>query len=98
MKTTKKPFVYLLTNKSNTVIYTGVTSNLPKRISQHKNKIYEGFTSKYNADKLVYYERFTLITEAIKREKQIKGYRREKKVNLIIEKNPTWEELPIPTD
>ena len=64
-------FIYILTNKNNTVLYTGVTTNIKQRVYQHKTKKYPGFTKKYNIDKLVYYERFDHIEEAIKREKQI---------------------------
>jgi len=85
--------VYILTTKKNTVLYTGVSGKLPKRCQQHKDKLIDGFTKKYNVDKLVYYEVFQYILEAIKREKQIKGYKRVKKVALIEAVNPGWEEL-----
>ncbi len=86
-------YVYLLTNKSNSVIYTGVTTGLIKRIYQHKNKLTPGFSSKYNLDKLVYYESFEDIREAIKREKQIKGGSRKDKIKLIQSTNPEFEDL-----
>lgn len=89
----KKGYVYLLTNKANTVIYIGVTSNLLKRIWEHKKRLVEGFTKKYNVDKLVYYEIFDLVVDAIKREKQIKGWVRKKKVSLIESSNPNWNDL-----
>ena len=89
----KKGFIYFLTNKNNTVIYVGVTSNLLKRIYQHKTKTYKGFTSKYNCDKLIYFEEFEDITLAITREKQIKSGNRKRKVELIEKINPTWEDL-----
>ncbi len=86
--------VYLLTNKNNTVIYTGVTSDLVKRMYKHKNKIYTtSFTRRYNVDKLVYFEVFHSIEEAIYREKQIKGGSRKKKIDLIISNNPEWKDL-----
>lgn len=86
--------IYILTNKNNTVLYTGVTSDLRKRFYEHQNKIYSnGFTKKYNVSKLVYFEVFSLIEEAIAREKQIKGGSRQKKINLIESINPDWEDL-----
>lgn len=86
-------FVYILTNKYNTVFYTGITNNLGKRVWEHKNKIIEGFTSKYNIYKLIYYEVFENPYEAILREKQIKNYRREKKLSLVRKLNPKLNEL-----
>jgi putative endonuclease len=83
-------YTYILTNKTNTVLYTGVTNDLPRRCFEHKNKLVEGFTSKYNVDKLVYYELFDWIDLAIKREKQIKGYSKAKKIALIEKLNPNW--------
>ena len=79
----RKGYVYLITNKTNKVIYTGVTSNLKKRIYEHKEKLVKGFTKKYNVNKLVYYEVLDRIDDAILREKQIKGGSREKKIKLI---------------
>ncbi|MBU1134020.1 MAG: GIY-YIG nuclease family protein [Candidatus Omnitrophica bacterium] len=89
----KKDYVYLMTNKSNTVIYTGVTSNLPKRVFEHKKGLVEGFTKKYNVKKLVYYEIFEDIEDAISREKQIKAGSRKKKFALINSLNPTFKDL-----
>ncbi len=89
----KQSSVYIITNKNNTVLYTGVISNLVKRIYQHKAKTYKGFTSIYNCEKLVYFENFVSIQEAIKREKQIKKYKRIKKINLIEKENPEWKDL-----
>lgn len=89
----KKSYVYFLTNKNNTVIYTGVTSNIIKRVYEHKSRIYKGFTNKYNCDKLVYYEEFDSIEEAISREKQIKAGNRKAKEKLIISMNPEWKDL-----
>ncbi|MFC1646874.1 GIY-YIG nuclease family protein [Patescibacteria group bacterium] len=78
-----KYYVYILSNKRHTVYYVGVTSNLIKRIYEHKMKFIDGFTKKYNINKLHYYEQYQSSIEAIKREKQIKGYRRAKKLSLI---------------
>jgi putative endonuclease len=89
----KKSYVYLLTNKSNTVIYIGVTSDLLKRLYQHKNKTHKGFTSKYNCDKLVYFEEFSDINQAIVREKQLKSGNRKTKEELINSINPNWNDL-----
>jgi putative endonuclease len=85
--------VYILTNKSNTVLYIGVTSDLESRVSEHKLKINTGFTSKYNCNKLVYYEEFQWIQDAIAREKQLKAGSRQKKIDLIIADNPSWSDL-----
>lgn len=82
-----------MTNKNNGVLYTGVTSNLIKRASEHKNKLVSGFTSKYNVTKLVYYEEYETTPEAIAREKQIKGGSRQKKLDLIHNKYPEWKDL-----
>ncbi len=86
-------YVYIITNKNKTVLYTGVTNNLERRCYEHKRKMHSGFTSKYNIDELVYYELFNDINEAIFREKQIKGYSRSKKIKLIEIFNPDWENL-----
>jgi len=82
-----------MTNKINTVIYTGVTSNLPKRVCEHKEKMVECFTKKYNVNKLVYYEVFNNIEVAIVREKQIKAGSRRKKISLIESMNPGFVDL-----
>ena len=89
----KVGYIYLLTNSANTVIYTGVTSNLQKRIYEHKEKLIEGFTKRYNITKLVYYEEFDNIVSAIEREKQIKGGSRQDKINLIKNINPKFKDL-----
>ena len=90
----KGGYIYILTNQYNTVLYTGVTSNLAKRLWEHQNKSHpESFTAKYNAFKLVYFEGFHTIEEAIAREKQIKGGSRKKKEALTISKNPEWKDL-----
>ena len=85
--------VYILTNSHHTVFYTGVTSNLTKRIFQHKSKLYRGFTSKYNCTKLVYYETYVDMQMAISREKQIKKRNRSYKQKLIQNENPEWKDL-----
>jgi len=89
----KSFYVYILTNKSNKVLYVGITNNLPRRIYEHKHKLVEGFTNKYNVNKLVYYEIFKDAYSAISREKQLKGWLRKKKVELINAFNPTWKDL-----
>jgi putative endonuclease len=89
-----KGFIYILTNDNNSVLYTGVTSNLKDRLIQHKNKKHSNsFTARYNLRKLIYYERLQTIGEAIKREKQIKGGSRRKKIDLINSMNPEWNDL-----
>ncbi|WP_339812294.1 GIY-YIG nuclease family protein [uncultured Imperialibacter sp.] len=86
--------VYIMTNQHHTVFYTGVTSDLIARVYEHKTKAHPGsFTAKYNIDKLVYFEPFHSIEEAIAREKQVKKYRREKKIALIEGLNPEWKDL-----
>ena len=85
--------VYIMTNKRNSVLYTGVTNDLERRIYEHQNKLIEGFTKKYNVIKLVYYEMTEDITAAIEREKQIKGWLRKKKIALIEAVNPSWKDL-----
>jgi putative endonuclease len=85
--------VYIMTNKRNTVLYTGVTRDLTRRVWQHKNKLVKGFTKKYNIVKLVYYEVFDTPMSAIEREKRIKGGSRQKKIGLIESTNPEWRDL-----
>ena len=89
----KQGYIYILFNKRNGTLYTGVTSDLVKRIYEHKNKVVDGFTKKYDVDKLGYYEVFDDITTAIEREKQIKSGPRKKKLNLIESMNPEWKDL-----
>ena len=86
-------YVYILTNKANTVFYIGVTSDIEQRIWQHKEKIFKGFTSRYNCNKLVYFENFQWVHDAIAREKQLKGGSRQKKIDLIVKENPSWSDL-----
>jgi putative endonuclease len=87
-----KYYVYILASKSR-ALYTGLTNNLDRRIYEHKNKIVKGFTAKYNIERLVYYEEYNDISLAIAREKEIKGWRRKKKIELIESTNPEWKNL-----
>lgn len=90
----KPGFVYIITNKNNTTLYVGVTSNLASRIQQHKEKFYKNsFSARYNLNKLVYYETFQYIGKAIIREKQLKAGNRERKIKLIESINPKWKDL-----
>ena len=89
----KQYYVYILTNKINTVLYTGVTNNLKRRVYEHKEKLVEGFTKKYNVTKLVYYESLADPEAAILREKQIKGGSRAKKLMLVSSMNAEWKDL-----
>lgn len=89
----KESYVYLLANKHNNVLYTGVSNDLIRRVYEHKNKLVAGFTKKYNVDRLVYYEACESIIVAIEREKQIKGWSRKKKHDLINGLNPEWSDL-----
>jgi putative endonuclease len=89
----KKYFLYITSNTNDTVLYVGVTNNLSRRIMEHKTKRYDGFTARYNVNKLIYYEVFNYIDLAIKREKTLKGWTRDKKVQLINSKNIEWKEL-----
>jgi len=89
----KTYFVYIMTNKKNGVLYTGVNNNLLRRVAEHKKKIVKGFTEKYNLDKLVWYEQTNDIRVAIQKEKQIKRWIRKWKIELIEEKNPEWKDL-----
>lgn len=86
-------YVYLLTNKNNTVIYTGVTNGLKRRVYEHKEKLIDGFTKKYNVNKLVYFESTNDVNSAIQREKQIKAGSRQKKIDLINSVNKNWKDL-----
>ena len=86
-------YVYIITNKTNSVIYTGVTNDLQRRVYEHKNKLVDGFSKRYNLCKLVYFEEATDVYSAISREKQIKDWRRIKKISLIDAFNPDWKDL-----
>ncbi len=85
--------VYILTNPSHTVLYIGVTGNLPRRMYEHQNKLIPGFTSKYNCTELLYVETTDYIDGAIEREKELKGWSRKKKEWLINQQNPTWKDI-----
>ena len=85
--------VYIITNKANTVFYIGVTSDLQGRILQHKQKVYQGFSAKYKCNKLVYFEEYQFIQDAIAREKQLKAGSRQNKINIIVKNNPAWDDL-----
>jgi len=87
----KQYYIYIATNKTNKVLYTGVTSDLIKRLYEHKNKLADGFTKRYNVTKLVYFEMFPDLRDAIAREKQIKAGSRQKKLDLITSMNPKWD-------
>ncbi|MBQ7802088.1 MAG: GIY-YIG nuclease family protein [Oscillospiraceae bacterium] len=86
-------FVYILSNWNDSVLYIGVTSNLPRRLYEHRNNLVDGFTKQYNVHKLVYYEHTNDVYSAISREKQLKGWRRSKKDALITKMNPDWHDL-----
>lgn len=93
MRRDKSFYIYILTNKTNNVLYIGVTNNLARRIFEHKNKLIEGFSKKYNLTKLVYFEQTDNIESAIKREKQLKNWHRDWKINLIKKFNNNWDDL-----
>lgn len=95
MKATKTYYTYMLANHDNTLLYVGITNNIARRVQEHKTKLNAGYASKLNIDKLVYFESYQWVQDAIKREKQIKSYRREKKNNLINAENPNWDELKV---
>ena len=86
-------FVYILTNWDDSVLYIGVTSNLPRRLYEHRNGLVDGFSKKYNVHKLVYFEETSDVYAAISREKQLKKWRRDKKIALIQRMNPGWIDL-----
>ena len=89
----KTGYIYIMTNQKNGTLYVGVTSNLVKRVYEHRNTLEEGFTKKYGLKKLVYYEVFEDIVNAIEREKQLKAGNRKRKLNLIEANNPNWLDL-----
>jgi putative endonuclease len=88
----KRYFVYIMSNKARR-LYIGIASKLFRRVFQHKNKVLPGFTARYNFDMLVYYEEFSQVVGAITQEKEINGWRREKKLELILAENPDWADL-----
>jgi putative endonuclease len=89
----KQYFVYIVTNFNNKVLYIGVTNDLTRRIFEHKNKLIKGFTEKYNLTKLVYFEQFSRIEDALLAEKRLKNWHREWKINLIKKSNPEFKDL-----
>jgi len=93
MKKVHQYFVYILTNRTNKVLYIGMTNNLEKRIQEHKDKAISGFAEHYNCYKLVYFEETSDVMSAFEREKQLKNWHREWKINLITEDNPQWKDL-----
>ena len=88
-------YVYIITNWNNKVLYIGVTNNIARRIYEHKNKLIDGFTKKYNVYKLVYLEEMNDVEAAISREKQLKGWNKDKKIMLIESINPKWNALSV---
>ena len=92
-KQSKIYYIYILTNKENGTLYTGITNDLLRRVYEHKNKLIDGFTKKYSLDKLVYYEQYSSPSDAILREKQIKAGSRKKKLDLINNFNNSWKDL-----
>lgn len=91
-------FVYILANWDDSVLYIGVTGNMPRRLYEHRNHLVDGFSSKYNTTKLVYFEQTNDVYSAISREKQLKKWRRSKKNELIEGKNPQWADLSATWD
>jgi putative endonuclease len=89
----KQYYVYILTNKTNKVFYIGVTNNLIRRMYEHKNKLLNGFTKKYNLMKLIHFESTNDIQSALEREKQLKNWHRDWKINMINKRNPDWKDL-----
>ena len=90
---TKEYYVYILSNEINAVLYVGVTNDVMRRVYEHKNKLLKGFTNRYNVTKLIYVENCQDIRDALAREKQLKRWRKEKKINLIRTQNPDFKDL-----
>ena len=88
-------YVYILTNKNNTTLYVGVTNDLVRRVYEHKNKVVEGFTKKYNLTKLVYFEQTSDVVSALEREKRLKAGSRKKKIELVEKENSEWLDLSL---
>jgi len=86
-------FVYILTDSKNHTLYIGVTNNLERRMMEHKSKVVKGFSKKYNCTRLIYFEDYKYVTEAIYREKQLKAWKRQWKINLVNQINPAWQDL-----
>ena len=89
----KKGYVYIVTNKKDGVLYVGITTNLTRRIYEHRNELTEGFTQKYKLKKLIYFEEYDEYAIAIKREKRLKEWQRQWKIDLIEKENPKWNDL-----
>ena len=94
-KTIHQYYVYILSNKKNGTLYIGMTNNLERRMLEHKSKSIEGFTKKYDLDKLMYFETYKYVNEAITREKRLKKWERQWKINLIEEDNLNWDDLAL---
>ncbi len=92
-KTIHQYYLYIITNKKNGTLYIGVTNDLERRLFEHKNKLIEGFSKKNGLDKLVYFETYQYINDAVKREKNMKKWKRQWKIDLIEEDNPNWKDL-----
>ncbi|MEX0315325.1 MAG: GIY-YIG nuclease family protein [Allomuricauda sp.] len=92
-KTNHQYYIYILTNKKNGTLYIGMTNNLERRVFEHKNKYTKGFTKKYDLDKLVYFETYQYVRDAILREKRLKKWKRQWKIDLIEDENPDWKDL-----
>ena len=90
-----KYYVYLLSSKKNGTLYIGVTNDLERRMFEHKNKLLSGFTAKYNVNKLMYFEDFQYVNDALKREKQLKNWNRQWKIDLIEKENKEWKDLSV---
>jgi len=88
-------YTYIITNKKNGTLYIGMTNDLERRMFEHKNKLIEGFTKKYGLNKLVYFEHFQYVNDAIKREKQFKNWNRQWKIDLAEQENKEWKDLSI---
>jgi putative endonuclease len=89
----KEYYVYIITNRKNGTLYTGMTNDIERRVYEHKHKVNQGFASKYNCTKLVYFDSYPSVVDTIAREKQIKGWLRSKKIALIESMNPDWKDL-----
>jgi putative endonuclease len=89
----KSYYVYILATKKDGVLYIGFTGDIARRINEHKERVYDGFTKKYNVLKLVYYEKHLTLEEAMRREKQMKKWNRQWKINLIVKENPDWDDI-----
>ncbi len=98
LKTIHQYYVYVITNKKDGVLYVGMTNDLERRMFEHKNKLVNGFSKKYNLTKLVYFEIYPQVKDAILREKRLKKWKRYWKINLILKENPNWNDLSLNWD